>query len=332
MQQIVTGGGKAWLQEAPMPEAQGNEVVVKMRSIPLCGSDMHAFRGAGEVAGGGHEGTGEVVAVDRSDCLHVGDRVALNPMSGCGVCELCRSGDAIFCADRPAFMGHFSEYVRIQDFMCTPLPADLSFDLGALVGCALAPASDCLRRMGLSATHTLLLTGLGPVGLGAVTWAKFHNAQVIGVDPSAWRRERAREIGADVVLDFTDDLREQLRVIVGAPGVPLALDCSGRPEAERLCLDLAGVRGKVGFIGENPGMIEISPSDDLIRRGLSIYSSWHTNLQRLPELITLLRRFPAAELLISHRFTFAHVQEAFETMASGESAKVLLNPFGLSED
>jgi L-iditol 2-dehydrogenase len=332
MKQVVTGGGKAWIEEAPMPEPWGTEVVVKLRSIPLCGSDMPGFLQEGGTARGGHEGSGEVVAVDKSDCLQIGDRVVLNPASGCGVCELCRGGDYIFCRNQPESASHFAEYVRIQDFLCTPLPPDLSFDLGSLLGCALAPASDCLRRMGLSATHTLLVTGLGPVGLGAVTWAKFHNALVIGVDPSAWRRERAREIGAEVVLDFTDDLPAQLRVIVGARGVPLALDCSGRGAAERLCLDLAGARGKVGFIGENPGTIEISPSNDLIRRGLEIYSSWHTNLNFLPELITLLRRFPPAELLISHRFTFVHVQEAFETMAGGESAKVLLNPFGLSED
>lgn len=331
MKQVLTGGGKAWLVDVPLPEPRGNQVVVKMRSIPLCGSDLHGFR-AGGACEGGHEGTGEVVAVDRSDCLQVGDRVACNPLSGCGVCEQCRAGDAIFCANRPEFCSHFAEYLLIQDFLCTPLPSDLSFDMGALLGCATAPASDCLRRMGLNATHTLLVTGLGPVGLGAVTWAKYHNARVLAVDPVPWRRERARAIGADVVLDFTPEVRGQLRAAIGDAGVPMALDCSGRAEAERLCLDLAGIRGKVGFVGENPGTIEISPSNDFIRRGLTLYSAWHTNLNFLPELITMLRRFPPAELLISHRFTFAHVQDAFDTFASGESAKVLLNPFGLSED
>ena len=331
MKQLFTGGGRAWVEEVPTPEPEGHEVVVKARSLPLCGSDLHPFRGDGKFSTG-HEGTGEVVAVDRSECLKVGDRVVMNPLSGCGVCDLCRSGDYIFCSARPEFASHFSEYVKIQDVLCTPLPSDLSFDVGSLLGCALAPASGCLHRMGLPAADTLLVTGLGPVGLGAVTWAKFHNALVIAVDPSAWRRERAREIGADVVLDFNDDLQTQLGAIVGDRGVPVALDCSGRAEAERLCLDMAGVRGRVGFIGENQSTIELSPSKDMIRKGLTLYGSWHVNLNLLPALITLVRRFPAAELLISHRFTFQHVQEAFDTFAAGETAKVILNPFGFSED
>jgi L-iditol 2-dehydrogenase len=287
---------------------------------------MHGFHAPGEIHCGGHEGAGEVVAVDNSACVQVGDRVAVNPLSGCGVCDLCRCGDAIFCASRPPSMGHFAEYVKVQDFLCTPLPDDIPSDLGSLLGCALAPASSCLRSMSLTAADTLLITGLGPVGLGAVTWAKFTGAHVVAVDPVPWRRDRARQIGADLTLDPEEGVLDRLRELTAGRGVPVALDCSGRPSAERLCLDAAAVRGHVGFIGENPGTIEISPSNDFIRRALTLHSAWHMNLNDAPALLTLLRRFPPAALLISHRFPFDQAQEAFTTFASAEAAKVLLTP------
>ena len=329
MRQIVIGNGQAFLEDVPTPEPEGNWVIVKMQSIPICGSDMGGFRGAGEIHCGGHEGAGEVVAVDSSACLQVGDRVALNPLSGCGVCDLCRRGDAIFCAARPPFMGRMAEYVKIQDFLCTLLPDDITYDLGSLLGCALAPASSLLRRMDLTAADTLLITGLGPVGLGATAWAKFTGAYVVAVDPVPWRRDRAVQLGADLTLDPADQVPDRLRELTGHRGMAVAVDCTGKPPAERLCLDAVGVRGRVGFIGENAGTIEISPSNDFIRRGLTLYSTWHMNLNDTPALITFLRRYAPAELLISHRFTFDQVQEAFTTFAGSDAAKVLLKPWGV---
>jgi threonine dehydrogenase-like Zn-dependent dehydrogenase len=219
-----------------------------------------------------------------------------------------------------------AEYVKIQDFLCTLLPDDLDYDLGSLLGCALSPASSCLRRMSLAPADTLLITGLGPVGLGATAWARWTGAQIIAVDPVPWRRDRATQLGADHALDPADATLPTLRELC-PHGLTVSLDCTGQPAAERLCLDAVGVRGRVGFIGENPGTIEISPSNDLIRRGLTIYSTWHMNLNDTPTLITFLRRYPKADLLISHRFPFTQAQEAFTTFATHEPAKVLLKPW-----
>jgi len=326
---VVLGDEKAWLAEAPDPEPEGEWIVVKVHASPICGSDMHAYHAEGTHAGQGHEGTGEVVAVDAARHLKVGDRVLLNPASGCGRCRLCRSGAYIHCRNAPPGSGgHFAQYVRKQDWLCPKLPDDLNYDLGSLMGCALSPAYQALTRMGVNAFHTILITGLGPVGLGAVALAKFLGAEVIAVDLEPWRRDRARELGADETLDPAEaDVLGLLRDRTDGEGVPRALDASGAAEAERLCLDALGALGKVAFIGENPGELPFSPSRDGIRRGIEIITAWHQNLNSFDDLVTFLRRFPRAEKLISHTFGFSQVDEAFATFASRRAAKVILHPW-----
>lgn len=328
MKQVVLGNERAWLEDAPDPEPSGEWIVVRMTRTPICGSDMYAFRARETIYGGGHEGVGEVVAVDGARHRRPGDRVALNGSSGCGTCQSCLAGDYILCTAKPPFSGHFQHYVRIQEWLCMPLPADISWDLGALMGCGLCPAFEALKRLGVTAFSTVLVTGLGPVGLGAVALAKFLNARVIAADVEPWRRQRAEEIGADVVLDAAaEGVLAAVRDLTEGRGVPAAVDCSGNPAAERLALDALAPRGRLAFVGENLGTIEVSPSNDLIRRDVEIHGAWHFNLNDAHHLVTFLRRFPQAGKLISHTFGFTQVQEAFDTFASRQAAKVLLDPW-----
>jgi threonine dehydrogenase-like Zn-dependent dehydrogenase len=329
MQRVVLGGKRAWLEDVPDPTPEGEWVVVKMHASPICGSDMHAYHAEGEHHGGGHEGVGEVVAVDTAHRLKVGDRVLVNPASGCGECWRCRSGYYIHCRNMPPGSGgHFAQYVRKQEWLCPKLPDDLDYDLASLMGCGLSPAYQALTRMGVSAFHSLLVTGLGPVGLGAVALAKFMGAEVIAVDPEPWRCERARQIGAEEALDPTEvDVLQSVRDRTAGEGVHRALDASGKPDAERLCIDAVRALGKIAFIGENPNTIGYSPSNDGIRRGIEIIAAWHQNLTSVDDLITFLRRFPHAGKLISHTFGFSQVDEAFATFAGRESAKVVLHPW-----
>ncbi|GAH34238.1 unnamed protein product, partial [marine sediment metagenome] len=240
MKVVATGNRKAWLVSRPKPEAEGNEVVVKLLAAPICGSNMHAFFGEGEHLNDGHEGAGEVVEVDRSSRLEVGDRVVVQPMTGCGECADCLRGDAIYCADRPEIHGMFAQFTRRPDFLCTPLPEEIDCLHGSLMGCALGPASDAIKQLGLKSQDMLVVTGLGPVGLGAVALAAWKGARVIGVDPVAWRRERALQLGAEAVFDSAEpDLLTILREKTAGTGPSLGIDASGNPEAERLLIDLA---------------------------------------------------------------------------------------------
>jgi L-iditol 2-dehydrogenase len=329
MKHVVLGDGKAWLEDAPDPTPEGEWVVAKVLASPICGSDMHGYRAPGAHAGGGHEGVGEIVAVDNARHVKVGDRVLLHPASGCGECWLCRRGDYIHCRHMPpGSTGHFAQFVRKQDWLCLPIPDDLDSDLASMMGCGLSPAYQAVTRLGVRAFDDLLITGLGPVGLGATALGAFLGARVIAVEPSAWRRQRAHELGAEVTLDpAAGETLEMIRELTRGEGVRVAIDASGRPEAERLCIDALRQMGKVAFIGENQDDIAYGPSRDGIRRGIEVIACWHQNLNSLPDLVAFLRRSPVAGKLISHTFGFSQVDEAFAAFAGGEAAKVVLHPW-----
>jgi len=328
MKAVATGGGKAWLVDLPVPRPQGNEVVVRLEVSPLCGSNMGAFHGEGECVNNGHEGAGEVVAVAQSHLLKVGDRVALAPPFSCGRCEACRRGDVIFCK-QGTFRGCFAQYVRLSDALCTVLPDDVSYEHGALLGCALGPAYEATKRLGVRGYDTVAVAGLGPVGLGATALATFLGARVIALDPEPWRREAAQALGADLALDPTAaDIRERLAEATDGRGLAKAIECSGRSESERLLIDAAGVRGQIAIVGENSKPIPVTPSADFIRRGLTILGCWHMNVLDSGDLVTFLRRAPEkADRLITHRFGFGEAQKAFDTFASRRCAKVMLLPW-----
>ena len=336
MKVVALGNRKAWLVDAPEPKPAAGEVVVKLLAAPICGSNMHGYFGDEEVVNNGHEGAGEVVAVGKGARLRPGDRVAVQPIPGCGACDDCKRGDAIYCANRSRIHGMFAQFTLAKDFLCVTLPEEIDCVHGSLMGCALGPGCEALKQLGLTArlntpdaAPVLVVTGLGPVGLGAVALATWMGARAIGVDPVAWRRERALAIGADAAFDPADpDLPAILREKIRPAGCSFGLDASGNAQAERLLIDLATVRGRIAFVGENNDAIPVSPSRDLIRKGLTLIGCWHMNVNDTPGLIRFLTEAPEkAALLISHTFGFSRVQEAFDTFASRVSAKVILLPW-----
>lgn len=335
MKQVVLQAGKAWVEEAPEPEVENGWVVAKILLTPICGSDKSAFAGKIPARNAGHEGVGTIVDAGNSYLVKNGDRVVLNPLTGCGTCESCRSGDYIFCR-HPDFglnnirnmQSHFAQFVKVPDFICSKLPDDIPDEIGTLAGCALAPAFSGLERMTVTGFDTLLITGLGPVGLGALTIAKFRGARVIAVDVEPYRRKLANDMGADIVLAPDDiGLSDAISEVTHGRGLKKAIDCSGNPSAERMCLDLVGIKGIVTFVGENFGEISVSPSNDFIRKGLTVIGAWHFNLNEFSRIAELLRRSPTVNKIITHRFGFSKVQEAFERFASGKTGKVILDPW-----
>jgi len=330
MQVVATGNRKAWLVEQPVPQPQGPEVVVKLWAAPICGSNLGGFYGDGEAVNQGHEGAGEVVAVAQSNLLKVGDRVVLAPLNACGQCVDCQHGDTILCTDRPDIFGNFAQFTRVADVNCVRIPEDIDYVRASLLGCGLGPASEAIKRLGVRGFDTVVITGLGPVGLGAVALATFLGARVIAIDIEPYRQEIARKLGADLVLDFTDpELAAKIRTATGGRGIEKGIDCSGKEPAERLLIDLAANRGMIAFVGENGGTIPVSPSNDFIRKSLTVMGCWHMNMHDVPALFEFIRRAPdKVDLLISHRFAFEHVQQAFDIFASRQSTKVILLPWG----
>jgi threonine dehydrogenase-like Zn-dependent dehydrogenase len=128
-----------------------------------------------------------------------------------------------------------------------------------------------MESLGVSAFATILITGLGPVGLGAIVNARFCGAQVIAVESVPWRVERARAMGVTAMVDPRDEAAlAQIMQLTDGRGVDCALDCSGNVQAERLCVDATRRKRKVAFVGECNDELTLRISPDLIRKGLTL--------------------------------------------------------------
>lgn len=317
-----------------MPQPEGDQVLVKVHAAPMC-AEYKGFVSGRETEFLGHEAAGEVVAVARPGPVAVGDRVVVQPLYPCGQCALCKAGDILHCETAPPerFYGGwpgsatYAQYLLKPAWLLSPIPDGVSYELASLALCGLGPSFGAFQTMGLNAFHTVLITGLGPVGLGAIINARYRGARVIAVESVPWRVERARRLGAAAVLDPREEgIVERIKALTDGRGVDRALDCSGNANAERLCIDAARRKGQVAFVGECYDELTIQVSPDMIRKGLTILGSWHYNVNDYPLVMQVIQESPLIDQLISHVLPLSEIQRAFEISASHECAKIILKP------
>lgn len=333
---VIFGERSAGLVDAVEPRPKENWALVKVHVTPMC-TEYKAYKAGRPAEFLGHEAVGEVVEVAQPGRVKAGDRVVVMPIYPCGRCELCVAGEYIHCEELIDYREYagtdegqttYTQYLLKPDWLLPAIPDDVSYERAALALCGLGPSFGALQSMGLSAYDTVLITGLGPVGLGGVVNARYRGARVIGVESVAWRAERARQMGAEAVLDPHDaDILKKIQALTDGKGVDCALDCSGTVQAERLCIDSAHRKGKVAFVGECSDDLPIQVSPDMIRKGLTVIGSWHYNLNDYPAIIQVIRKSPVIDLLVSHVMPMRNVQDAFELQMTGQCAKVLLKPW-----
>ena len=336
IQAAITGERQVAFHELPDPQPKADWAVVKIHASALC-TEYKAWLSGQNQAVIGHEGVGEVVAIAEQGPVRVGDRVVVLPQFSCGRCHHCMGGDYIYCEDSYDFAGlhgstagagTFAHYTLKPAWLLPKLPEDVSFAQATMAIDGIGASFGGFEAIGVSSQDTVLITGLGPVGLGAVVNARFRNARVIGVEPAPWRAHRALEMGAEAVLDPNDpDILQQIRSLTGGRGVDCAIDCSGRVSSERLCIDATRRRGRVAFVGECGDEVSIRVSPDLIRKGLTIVGSWLYNMGDYAKVMKVIRQSPLIDLLISHQLPMSQIQTGFSLLAQGEAAKIVVDPW-----
>jgi len=332
----ITGVRQAELVEVPDPQPKDDWVVVKVHAAPLC-TEYKAFVNGWVSPHMGHEAAGEVIAVAQPGCVQVGDRVVVMPQTPCGTCALCRAGYYIHCEHcvnfaefhgTPEGSGTVAQMLLKLDWLLPKIPDGVSYEHASLACCGLGPSFGAMQWMNTSAFDTILITGLGPVGLGAIVNASYRGGRIIAVESVPWRVQRAYKMGVEHVLDPRDEATlPRIMELTGGVGVDCALDCSGVVAAERLCIDATRRLGQVTFIGECNDPLEIRVSNDGIRKGLTIRGSWHYNLADFPAIMQIIERSPLIPLLISHVMPMSEIQAAMELCATHETAKVILKPW-----
>ena len=333
---VILGNQKAGIVDVPAPKAKDDWVVVKVMASAMC-TEYKAFAAGKKMDSIGHEGAGEVVEVAQPGHVKVGDRVIILPQYPCGKCALCRSGDYIYCEDTvdfAEFMGTtegsstFAHYVVKPSWLLPVIPEGVTYEQATMAIDGIGASFGGFQAIGINTFDTVLITGLGPVGLGGVVNALFRGCRVFGVEPSAWRAERARQMGVEIVFDPAEEnLVDKIKALTDGRGVDCAIDCSGTPQGERLCIDAVRRRGRVAFTGECMGDLTIRVSRDLIRKGLVMTGNWCYNTGDLPVILQVIQKSPIIDQLISHVYPMSKIQEAFELLVSGECAKVVLHPW-----
>ena len=328
------GDGKAGLVEKPDPVPKENFVLVKVHAVPMC-TEYKGFKDGRQREGLGHEAAGEVVAVAQPGRVQVGDRVVVQPSLACGTCSLCLNGEFIHCQNRVDVAGitdgqhtggTYAQYVLKQDWLLSPIPDGVSYEHAGMACCGVGPTFGAMQQMAVNALDTVLITGLGPVGLGGVINAHYRGARVIGVESQPYRANLARELGAEVVLDpNNEDALKHILDLTDGVGVDKAVDCSGSSQAHRLMVDAVRRKGEATFVGEG-GEFPLAASRDMIRKGLILRGNWHYNLGGYPKLMKVIAESPGQlDKFITHSFPMSQVQKAWELQITGDCGKVILD-------
>src|SRR5258708_3869602 len=201
---VIQGERAARLVDAPDPRPKENSAVIIVHATPMC-TEYKAYVAGTPTEFLGHEAAGEVVDVAQPGRVKVGDRVVAMPLDGCGRCDLCVGGDYIHCEHRVDFdqftgrgegRATYAQYHLKPDWLLLPIPDDVSYERASLACCAIGPSFGAFEAMAVGVGDTVLITGLGPVGLGAVLNTRLRGARAIGVESIDYRAERGRQMGA----------------------------------------------------------------------------------------------------------------------------------------
>lgn len=252
-------GAPLAVEMIPDPSPKAGEVVLKVCSCGICGSDLHAASlppGLPPKTVMGHEFSGEIVAVgaDARNKWKEGDRVCALPFVACGKCEACLSGDGIRCVKIRAtglgqIPGAYAEYVLAGSSELLKLPESVSFQQGALVE-PVAVGLNAVNRSEIRRGDSVMVVGAGPVGLVTAMWARFFGARhVIVSEKSPGRLEMAAKFGATGVIDASrqSPAAEFAKLAGGPPDV--VFECVGVPGLIQQCIQTVKPRGRIVVVG-----------------------------------------------------------------------------------
>ena len=264
-----------------------------------------------------------------------GDRVVVMPQSGCGVCDLCTSGDHIYCPDKKnarEICGNetgtstLGQYCVQQDWLLVPIPDDISYDHASMACCGMGPGFNANQTMQVMPTDTVLISGLGPVGLGASITALYRGARVLGLEMNPYRIALAKDMGVEAVVDPTsEDALDEIMDLTDGKGVDKSVECSSVETAPEFLIQAAALRGHIA----SPGWGGPINARDVNRKGLTVHGCWHWNHQRDARVMmgTIRGAKSLLDKVITHTFSFGEVQQAYETRASNQCGKIILHPW-----
>jgi threonine dehydrogenase-like Zn-dependent dehydrogenase len=336
---VFPGNKKVEVREFPIPTPGPGEVLIRLKASAICRSDMSLYYGNPVVGGDaartgeiipGHEPAGQVVQIGQNVCsLKEGDRAAVYLAIGCGECSFCKSGYMMFCRSWKCvgfdLHGGDADYMVVPEKNCMKLPDNMSYLVAAVSTDAVGTLYHAQKRLQISGKDTLVVFGLGPMGGAGILVGKAMGATVIAVDMMDERLQLARqELGADYIINGSNENTvDRILQITGDNGADAAIDCSGSPVAENQALDCVRPHGRVAFIGESRETT-IRPSEQLIRKQLTLMGSWYFPIQEYQEIAEfIIRKKIPVEKLVTHTFALNEAEQAFRMFDERKTEKAV---------
>ncbi|MBO3803863.1 MAG: alcohol dehydrogenase catalytic domain-containing protein [Candidatus Brockarchaeota archaeon] len=307
---LHVGKERVEVREIPIPSLEEDECLVKVEACGICGSDRWWLGEelAREVQG--HEISGTVAEVGEGVARwRVGDRVVVYAVLGCGECEPCMRGMDPYCLRGPrSVCGGFAEYAKAKARCLLPLDPSIDFVTGCLLTDNVGTPMRALARGKIPEGGTVAVWGLGPLGLVALQGAKALGAgKVIALDPVLKRREVARALGADIVLDPSGvDFRKVALENTNGYGVDLSL-CTVRDD--HVAEDAASIVRRNGWFVSAAGRAPIGGEFEIYASGVWYFakSDYAPNVELVKGGLIDLKP------IVTHTFPLERIQEAFAT-------------------
>lgn len=313
------------IEEVPVPEIKDDEVLVRVKAVGLCGSDIHmVFEGDMRPPFYpiiiGHEPSG-VVAKTGANVTgwEEGDRVSIYPIIYCGSCSNCVAGHSEICYNQQILGVHrdgaLAEYIAVPARNLIKMPDSVPFPIGSVVTDAVStPFHALIERAKLEEGESIAIYGIGGLGLHAVQIAKIAGAkQIIAVDVLDSQLEKAKTFGADVTINpkFEDPV-EAVRKATGG-GADVAAEFVGLQETIRQAADSVRMGGRIVVSGIGYDALQLMPSYKFVRKQLTLYGSYgqtKNTIERLLQLVASGRLH--LEESITHQFSLEEVNTALK--------------------
>lgn len=334
---------KMSLEEVDIPKISPDEVLIKVKTCGICGSDIAYYFGLSplETPDGkgplilGHELAGEVVEVGEiPENLHLfepKDRVVVEPVQYCNTCELCKQGMVNLCEKKSVLgvsvNGGFAEFVRAKYQGVHKLPPDVSFEEAALVE-PLSNALYAIENLNPSIGDYCVVFGPGPIGNMMVQLLKSRGAgKIILVGTRDYRLEMGKEAGADFILNtkeknsrwYTDDLVEEVKKITGAKMANRVICATGAVEPMQKALDISGRRAVIVYFGlPGPDDVVKLPLLESLLMDKTIRFSWLSPLTWPATVQCIATGVVKVKKLITHRFSLEDTLEGLKVIKNRE--------------
>lgn len=326
-----------WLQNIPVPNYGVNDVLIKVHKTAICGTDIHIYKWDEWAQATipvpmtiGHEFYGEVAAFGQEvKGFYCGQRVSGEGHITCGTCRNCRGGKRHFCrntqglgVNRP---GCFAEYVVLPALNVMALPDDISGEEASILD-PLGNATHCALAFDVVG-EDVLITGAGPIGIMAVAIARHIGARhVVITDVNDYRLGIARQMGATRAINIKEQsLSDVINELHMTEGFDIGFEMSGNPMAFNDMLKAMNHGGQIAILGIPPSETAIDWNHVIFKSltlkgvyGREMFETWY-------KMIAMLQSGLELSPVMTHTFPLASYQEAFQTMASGQSGKVILN-------